>query len=186
MFPWMYRTILFPNANFVHTQPEKRQRECTHTASTEAGKTGCLPRNGYSRRNRDYNSALLNVAVKIWNQTLGGSTYRECYKARKLGFTGRIPMSWWGQNHGLFAYCQGVWWEGTVRSLSGMNVWSLMEWGSVWGSSRSNLGGVACLLNMDVAFKWMWDTVAFFSKHLETDEVLIEQNFGEDLSPAHP
>lgn len=41
-------------------------------------------------------------------------------------------------------------------------------------------------MNMDVAFKWMWDTVAFFSKHLETDEVLIEQNFGEDLSPAHP
>ena len=67
-----------------------------------------------------------------------------------------------------------------------MNICSVMEGGPVWGSSRSNLGGVACLLNMDVAFKWMWDTVAFFSKHLETDEVLIEQNFGEDLSPAHP
>ena len=31
-------------------------------------------------------------------------------------------------------------------------------------------------MNMDVAFKWMWDTVAFFSKHLEMDEVSIEQN----------
>ena len=54
-------------------------------------------------------------------------------------------------------------------------MWSLMERGSVWGSSRSNLG-VACLLSMNVAFKWMWDTVAFFSKHLEMDEVSIEQN----------
>lgn len=68
-------------------------------------------------------------------------------------------MGWFGQDHGLFGCCQGVWWEGTVRSLSGVNIWSVMEGGSVWRSSRSNLRGISSLLGMDVAFKLMWDTL---------------------------
>ena len=67
-----------------------------------------------------------------------------------------------------------------------MNICSVMEGGPVWGSSRSTLGGISSLVSMNVAFKWVWDTVAFLYKGLEMDEELIEQNFGEDLSPAHP
>lgn len=67
----------------LYTLPENRQREHTHAASTEAGETQCLPRNGHSRRKGELQLSSSECSCQNLKPNIEGLKTKSFIKERK-------------------------------------------------------------------------------------------------------